>query len=69
MPTSRKDYVDPHHTTEEERDNIEHEVLILSEKLHSVTSQFDQFRAVWFQDAINRAMPRRKLKRPQGADL
>ncbi|KAM0067281.1 hypothetical protein Hdeb2414_s0002g00059171 [Helianthus debilis subsp. tardiflorus] len=39
-------------------------VLILSEKLHSVTSQFDQLRAVRFQDAINRAMPRRKPKRP-----
>ncbi|KAI3731125.1 hypothetical protein L1987_62308 [Smallanthus sonchifolius] len=38
-------------------------VLILSEKLHSVTSQFDQLRAVRFQDAINRAMPRRKPKR------
>ncbi|KAJ0489492.1 hypothetical protein HanHA300_Chr12g0444721 [Helianthus annuus] len=108
----RKDYIDPHRTTEEERDSIEHEVsvfvkackeqidvlktsitdeevnskgwlgiradnanadtiahkhgvvLILSEKLHSVTSQFDQLRAVRFQDAINRAMPRRKPKRP-----
>ncbi|PWA44001.1 SNARE-complex protein Syntaxin-18 N-terminal [Artemisia annua] len=38
-------------------------VLILSEKLHSVTSQFDQLRAVHFQEAINRAMPRRKPKR------
>ncbi|KAH9766757.1 Syntaxin-81 [Citrus sinensis] len=38
-------------------------VLILSEKLHSVTAQFDQMRAIRFQDAINRAMPRRKLKR------
>ncbi|KAJ9553477.1 hypothetical protein OSB04_017522 [Centaurea solstitialis] len=106
----RKDYVDPHRTTTEERDSIEHEisvfvkackeqidilknsitdeeanskgwlgirgdanadtiahkhgvVLILSERLHSVTSQFDQLRAVRFQDAINRAMPRRKPKR------
>ncbi|CAI9295917.1 unnamed protein product [Lactuca saligna] len=107
----RKDYVDPHRTTEEERDSIEHEVsvfvkackeqidilkssitdeeangkgwlgirgdnanadtvahkhgvvLILSESLHSVTSQFDQLRAVRFQEAINRAMPRRKPKR------
>ncbi|GJS97030.1 syntaxin-81, partial [Tanacetum coccineum] len=108
----RKDYIDPHRTTEEERDSIEHEVsifvkackeqidilktsitneevnskgwlggirgdnanadtiahkhgvvLILSEKLHSVTSQFDQLRAVRFQEAINRAMPRRKPKR------
>ncbi|KAL4575044.1 hypothetical protein LXL04_021884 [Taraxacum kok-saghyz] len=114
----RKDYVDPHRTTEEERDSIEHEVtllelslvsvfvkackeqidilktsitdeesnakgwlgiradnsnldtiahkhgvvLILSETLHSVTSQFDQLRAVRFQEAINRAMPRRKPK-------
>lgn len=106
----RKDYVDPHRTTEEERDSIEHEVsvfvkackeqidilktsitdeeanakgwlgiradnantdtiahkhgvvLILSERLHSVTSQFDQLRAVRFQEAINRAMPRRKPK-------
>ncbi|XP_076961044.1 syntaxin-81-like [Bidens hawaiensis] len=107
----KKDYIDPHRTTEEERDSIEHEVsifvkackeqidvlktsitdeevnskswlgiradnanadtiahkhgvvLILSEKLHSVTSQFDQLRAVRFQDAINRAMPRRNPKR------
>lgn len=105
-----KDYVDPHRTTAEERDSIEHEVsvfvkackeqidilknsitdeeanskgwlgirsdanadtiahkhgvvLILSERLHSVTSQFDQLRAVRFQDAINRAIPRRKPKR------
>ncbi|KAJ0035901.1 hypothetical protein Pint_25390 [Pistacia integerrima] len=38
-------------------------VLILSEKLHSVTRRFDQLRAIRFQDAINRATPRRKLKR------
>ncbi|KAH9766756.1 Syntaxin-81 [Citrus sinensis] len=47
-------------------DTIAHKhgvVLILSEKLHSVTAQFDQMRAIRFQDAINRAMPRRKLKR------
>lgn len=110
----RKDYVDPHRTTEEERDSIEHEVsvfvkackeqidilktsitdeeanakgwlgmrgenvnadtiahkhgvvLILSERLHSVTSQFDQLRAVRFQEAINRAMPRRKPKPKRG---
>lgn len=37
-------------------------VLILSEKLHSVTSQFDQLRAIRFQDAINRVTPRRKRK-------
>ncbi|XVF24017.1 hypothetical protein REPUB_Repub13aG0090600 [Reevesia pubescens] len=45
-------------------DTIAHKhgvVLILSEKLHSVTAQFDQLRAIHFQDAINRAMPRRKL--------
>ncbi|KAM7497342.1 hypothetical protein LguiA_021756 [Lonicera macranthoides] len=106
----RKDYIDPHRTTEQERDSIEHEVtvfikackeqidilrtsindneatgkgwlgirgdnanadtiahkhgvvLILSEKLHAVTSQFDQLRAIRFQDAINRAIPRRKAK-------
>ncbi|XVF14819.1 hypothetical protein REPUB_Repub09cG0094200 [Reevesia pubescens] len=110
MSKHRKDYVDLHRTTEQERDSIEHEVtafvkackdqidilknsindeeasskgwlgikdasnadtiahkhgvvLILSEKLHSVTAQFDQLRAIRFQDAINRAMPRRKLKR------
>ncbi|KAK6934485.1 SNARE-complex protein Syntaxin-18, N-terminal [Dillenia turbinata] len=104
----RKDYVDMHRTTEQERDSIEHEVtvfikackdqidilknsitdeeanskgwrgmrsdgsnadtvahkhgvvLILSEKLHSVTSQFDKLRALRFQDAINRRMQRRK---------
>ncbi|XP_044480176.1 syntaxin-81-like isoform X1 [Mangifera indica] len=38
-------------------------VLILSEKLHLVTAQFDHLRAVRFQDAINRAAPRRKFKR------
>ncbi|XP_057775656.1 syntaxin-81-like [Salvia miltiorrhiza] len=106
----KKDYVDVHRITEQERDSIEHEVtvfikackeqidvlknsindeeanskgwlgmrsdnlnadtiahkhgvvLILSEKLHSVTSQFDQLRAVRFRDAINRVTPRRKLK-------
>ncbi|KAL8051256.1 hypothetical protein ABFX02_06G136300 [Erythranthe guttata] len=107
----KKDYVDVHRTTEQERDSIEHEVtvfikackeqidvlknsindeeanskgwlgirsdnlnadtiahkhgvvLILSEKLHSVTSQFDQLRALRFQEAINRVTPRRKPKR------
>ncbi|KAJ0046164.1 hypothetical protein Pint_06419 [Pistacia integerrima] len=111
MSKHRKDYVDLHRTTEQERDSIEHEVtafikackeqidilknsinddeanskgwlglradnsnadtiahkhgvvLILSEKLHSVTARFDQLRAIRFQDAINRATPRRKLKR------
>ncbi|XP_042485213.1 syntaxin-81 [Macadamia integrifolia] len=38
-------------------------VLILSERLHSVTAQFDQLRAIRFQDAINRVTPRRKLHR------
>ncbi|XP_043722418.1 syntaxin-81-like isoform X1 [Telopea speciosissima] len=38
-------------------------VLILSERLHSVTIQFDQLRAIRFQDAINRVIPRRKLHR------
>ncbi|KAG9445568.1 hypothetical protein H6P81_011696 [Aristolochia fimbriata] len=114
----RKDYVDLHRTTEQERDSIEHEVsvfikackeqveiltnrihdeekkgnsrpwfglreddshadliahrhgvvLILSERLHSVTSQFDQLRAVRFQDAINRAAPRRKLQKVVNSD-
>ncbi|XP_010543751.1 PREDICTED: syntaxin-81 [Tarenaya hassleriana] len=111
MLKHRKDYVDLHRTTEQERDSIEHEVtifikackeqidilknsisneetnstswlglkadssnadtiahkhgvvLILSEKLHSVTAQFDQLRAIRFQDTINRAIPRRKPKR------
>ncbi|GFP86315.1 syntaxin-81 [Phtheirospermum japonicum] len=113
----KKDYVDLHRTTEQERDSIEHEVtifikackdqidvlknsindeeanskgwlgirsdklnadtvahkhgvvLILSEKLHSVTSQFDQLRALRFQDAINRVAPRRKPKRASGNNL
>lgn len=107
----RKDYVDMHRTTEQERDSIEHEVtifikackeqidilknsisgeeansrgwlgisgdhsnadtiahkhgvvLILSERLHSVTAQFDQLRARRFQDAINRRIPRKKMNR------
>ncbi|PON82945.1 SNARE-complex protein Syntaxin-18, N-terminal [Trema orientale] len=111
MLKHRKDYVDLHRTTEQERDSIEHEVsafikacqeqidvlknsindeeasskgwlgiradksnadtiahkhgvvLSLSERLHSVTSQFDQLRAIRFQDAISRATPRRKFKR------
>ncbi|XP_074287237.1 syntaxin-81 [Silene latifolia] len=105
----RKDYVDMHRTTEQERDSIEQEVsdfvkscqkqidilkmsindeeatskgwlgrtdnsnadiiahkhgvvLILSEKLHSVTSEFDRLRAIRFQDTLNRAMPRRKQR-------
>lgn len=107
----KRDYVDMHRTTEEERDSIEQEVtsfvklcqkqievlkasisdeeakskgwlgmrtdvsnadtiahkhgmvLILSEKLHLVTSEFDRLRAIRFQDALNRAMPRRKRNR------
>ncbi|KAI3859738.1 hypothetical protein MKW92_006583 [Papaver armeniacum] len=105
----RKDYVERHRTTEQERDSIEHEVgvfikackeqidilqrrikdedkngtsrpwlgimvdnsqadivahrhgvvLILSERLHVVTAQFDQLRAIRFQEAVNRATPRR----------
>ena len=42
------------------------QVLILSERLHSVTAQFDRLRSMRFQDAINRAMPRKKIqKRPE----
>lgn len=108
----RKDYVDLYRTTEQERDNIEHEVsvfvkackeqidilknriheekggstktwlgtsdessrldliahqhgvvLILSERLHSVTVQFDRLRTMRFQDAINRAMPRKRIQK------
>ncbi|KNA04369.1 hypothetical protein SOVF_200390, partial [Spinacia oleracea] len=47
-------------------DTIAHKhgvVLILSEKLHTVTSEFDRLRAVRFQDALNRTMPRRKRSR------
>ncbi|CAA0808750.1 Syntaxin-81 [Striga hermonthica] len=113
----KKDYVDSHRTTEQERDSIEHEVtvfikackdqidvlknsindeeanskgwlglrndninadtvahkhgvvLILSEKLHSVTSQFDQLRALRFQDAINRVAPQRKPKQKRTSDF
>ncbi|GAB2299645.1 Syntaxin-81 [Dionaea muscipula] len=45
-------------------DTIAHKhgvVLILSKKLQSVTSQFDHLRGVRYQDAINRAIPRKKL--------
>ncbi|XP_020210898.1 syntaxin-81 [Cajanus cajan] len=52
--------------TKSNADTIAHKhgvVLILSERLHSVTAQFDQLRAVRFQDAINKAIPRRKLNR------
>lgn len=109
----RKDYVDMHRITEQERDNIEHEVvifvkscrdqinilqnmicteekstntkswlhrrddninadvvahkhgvvLILSERLHSVSVQFDRLRSIRSQEALNRAMPRRKINR------
>ncbi|KAK3231119.1 hypothetical protein Dsin_003000 [Dipteronia sinensis] len=56
-------------------DTIAHKhgvVLILSEKLHSVTARFDQLRAIRFQDTINKATPRRKLNRvpkPSSADI
>ncbi|CAI0377450.1 unnamed protein product [Linum tenue] len=111
MLKHRKDYMDMHRTTEQERDSIEQEVaefvkackeqidilknsisnedtnakgwlgiradssnadtiahkhgvvLILSEKLHAVTSEFDKLRAIRFQDAINKRIPRRKQKR------
>ncbi|CAI0438026.1 unnamed protein product [Linum tenue] len=111
MMKHRKDYMDMHRTTEQERDSIEQEVaefvkackeqidilktsinnedtnakgwlgiradgnnvdtiahkhgvvLILSEKLHAVTSEFDKLRAIRFQDAINKRIPRRKQKR------
>ncbi|KAL3581616.1 hypothetical protein D5086_015948 [Populus alba] len=111
MLKHRKDYVDLHRTTEQERDSIEQEVtafikackeqidilknsindeaantkgwlgikadtsntdtiahkhgvvLILSEKLHSVTARFDQLRAIRFQNAINKRIPRRNLNR------
>lgn len=43
-------------------------MLILSERLHVVTSQFDQLRAFRFQDTINRAMPRRKVKKVAPTD-
>jgi hypothetical protein len=42
-----------------------YQVLILSERLHSVTAQFDRLRSMRFQDAINRAMPRKNQKRPE----
>ncbi|KAF3433543.1 hypothetical protein FNV43_RR24645 [Rhamnella rubrinervis] len=110
MLKHRKDYVDLHRTTEQERDSIEHEVsafikacqeqidilknsisneeenskgwlgikdksnadtiahkhgvvLSLTERLHSVTAQFDKLRAIRFQEAISKAMPRRKFNR------
>lgn len=109
----RKDYIDLHRTTEQEKDNIQFEVssfikacekqigilqnmiydgekngtartwihkrddsstvdavahkhgmvLILSERLLSVTKQFDQLRSVRDQNAINRLVPRRKPHR------
>jgi hypothetical protein len=42
-----------------------YQVLILSERLHSVTAQFDRLRSMRFQDAINKAMPRKNQKRPE----
>ncbi|KAG7015998.1 putative sugar phosphate/phosphate translocator [Cucurbita argyrosperma subsp. argyrosperma] len=119
MLKHQKDYVDMYRTTDQERDNIEHEVtafikacqeqldilknninegdahskgwlgsrtddsnadtiahkhgvvLILSEKLHSVTSQFDKLRAIRFQDIISKAVPRRKpnqINKPRSAN-
>lgn len=42
-------------------------VLILSERLHSVTAQFDKLRSIRFQGIINRAMPRRKIPKKTGS--
>ncbi|XP_011628097.1 syntaxin-81 [Amborella trichopoda] len=44
-------------------------VLILSERLHAVTAQFDQLRAIRFQDAVNRAMPRRLRNKVPDSNL
>ncbi|CAH9100173.1 unnamed protein product [Cuscuta europaea] len=63
MLKHKKDYVDLYHTTEQERHSIENEVLILCEKLHSVSSQFDQLRAIRYQDVINRKALRRKPRK------
>ena len=41
----------------------------MSEKLHSVTSEFDRLRALRFQDALNKAMPRRKRNRLPDSNL
>ena len=38
-------------------------MLILSERLHSVTAHFDQLRSLRFQEAVNKAIPRRKPRR------
>ena len=43
-------------------------MLILSEKLHSVTSEFDRLRAIRFQDALNKARPRRKTNPVRNSD-
>jgi hypothetical protein len=37
----------------------------LSERLHSVTVRFDCLRSMRFQDAITRAMPRKKIQKKQ----
>ncbi|CAI9104147.1 OLC1v1002770C1 [Oldenlandia corymbosa var. corymbosa] len=53
-------------------DTIAHKhgvVLILSEKLHSVTSHFDKLRAVRFQDALNRVTPRRNPRKIGKGDV
>lgn len=39
------------------------QVLILSERLCVVTSQFDRLRSIRFQDAVNKSLPRRNLRR------
>ncbi|GJU88915.1 hypothetical protein Tco_1301338 [Tanacetum coccineum] len=45
------------------------QIFILSEKLHSAISQFDQLRDVRFQDAINRAMPRKNQQLDFPSDI
>lgn len=37
--------------------------MSLTERLHSVTAQYDKLRAIRFQEAISKAMPRRKFSR------
>ncbi|KAJ3682685.1 hypothetical protein LUZ60_012912 [Juncus effusus] len=102
----RKDYTDLRRATDQERDNIEHEVrvfvnackdqidilqkrinekeergdsktssnadlvahktgivFILSERLKSVTPQFNKLRSERFQNSFNKALPRRKIVR------
>jgi syntaxin 18 len=40
--------------------NPDIQVLILSEQLHSITAHFDTLRAVRFQDAIDKRIPKRR---------